>query len=255
MTKEQIIDDLLQRSKAGIQRETLESAFEAGAATARAQKAAAGRVTFELVVLAFVALMAIATVAVYIANFVGQPVASDGGAWGQFGDYIGGLLNPTVAFAALLLLYRSITLQKKELADTRDVLAQQSESARLQAELSGYTAAISACQDQVQILQGQRQFYIQQVTNHAGHGTPIFEVDGTGLSLVPALDALGKLEQAIAEEMRSKAFYERRLRKTLGEQGLGGHHSEDNQKVEAPLLVNESQFFPPEVKQTPAGKA
>lgn len=254
MTKEQIIDDLLQRSKAGVQRETLESAFEAGAATARAQKAAAGRVTFELVVLAFVALMSIATVAVYIANFVGQPVASDGGAWGEFGDYIGGLLNPTVAFAALLLLYRSITLQKKELADTRDVLAQQSESARLQAELSGYTAAISACQDQVQILQGQRQFYLQQLMNHMAHGSAIFGVDGAGLNFDGTLAAMGKLQAEIAEEMRSKAFYERRLRKTLGEQGLGGHHSEDNQKVEAPLLGNESQLFPPGVTQNPAAK-
>lgn len=39
--------------------------------------------------------------------------------WGQFGDYLGGLLNPVVAFAAFYWLTQSVKLQKQELSETR----------------------------------------------------------------------------------------------------------------------------------------
>ena len=42
--------------------------------------------------------------------------------WGQFGDYIGGLMNPIVALGALVGIWYSIALQKTELRETRQVL-------------------------------------------------------------------------------------------------------------------------------------
>lgn len=45
--------------------------------------------------------------------------------WGLFGDYIGGILNPIIAFMALIALLCTIKIQKQELADTRAVLREQ----------------------------------------------------------------------------------------------------------------------------------
>lgn len=52
-------------------------------------------------------------------------------AWGQLGDYVGGLLNPVVAFAAFYWLTRSVQIQKQELSDTKKSLA---ESAKAQGD-------------------------------------------------------------------------------------------------------------------------
>jgi hypothetical protein len=45
-------------------------------------------------------------------------------AWGLFGDYFGGMLNPVIALAALMALFSSIRIQQKELKDTREQLAE-----------------------------------------------------------------------------------------------------------------------------------
>lgn len=57
-------------------------------------------------------------------------------AWGQLGDYLGGILNPLVALCALIALVVSIRLQKAELAATRAELA----SAKAVAEEQAKTA-------------------------------------------------------------------------------------------------------------------
>lgn len=43
-------------------------------------------------------------------------------AWGQLGDFIGGVLNPTIAFSTFYWLATSVLLQKTELGDTRKSL-------------------------------------------------------------------------------------------------------------------------------------
>jgi hypothetical protein len=45
--------------------------------------------------------------------------------WGQFGDFIGGLMNPIISGLALLALVVSIRLQKTELAETRKSIDEQ----------------------------------------------------------------------------------------------------------------------------------
>ncbi len=82
-----------------------------------------------------------AVVLFYVKTFGVEP-ASAQDKWGQFGDYVGGLLNPVVAFAAFYWLTQSVKLQKKELAETRTALEQQAEasaaSVRLQALVALY---------------------------------------------------------------------------------------------------------------------
>lgn len=42
--------------------------------------------------------------------------------WGTFGDFIGGILNPIIAFAAFYWLTQSVLIQKKELSKTQNIL-------------------------------------------------------------------------------------------------------------------------------------
>lgn len=65
----------------------------------------------------------------YYQNFGFPKDKSD---FGQFGDFLGGSLNPLVALAALFAVMRSIALQKTELAATNEALKDQVETARKQ---------------------------------------------------------------------------------------------------------------------------
>lgn len=74
------------------------------------------------------------------------PLSKDPAVWGQFGDYIGGVLNPICAYMAFVWLVRSYALQKTELVETRKGLEEgkkaQEEQARL-ALLSAQTQSLS----------------------------------------------------------------------------------------------------------------
>lgn len=76
------------------------------------------------VYLVVVAAAAAALLVVYIATFKSFPPGQPD-AWGQFGDYMGGLLNPLISALALVFFARSYSLQKKELSETRDLLRRQ----------------------------------------------------------------------------------------------------------------------------------
>jgi len=77
-----------------------------------------------------------------------RPLSRDPAEWGQLGDYLGGILNPIIALAALLLLAigvriqnetlrearEQLALQRAELEQTRAVLKQQSDELAQQSE-------------------------------------------------------------------------------------------------------------------------
>lgn len=82
---------------------------------------------------------AVAVLMVYAWRFAG-PLANDQEKWGQFGDYVGGLLNPTFSLLALLALLATLRLQLrelqlsvKELKKSADALNRQNETLRQQA--------------------------------------------------------------------------------------------------------------------------
>jgi uncharacterized membrane protein len=62
------------------------------------------------------------TLGFYVANFYGYSISEDINDWGAFGDYFGGLLNPTFSLITLILLVLTIRLQLKELEYTRKEL-------------------------------------------------------------------------------------------------------------------------------------
>jgi Putative phage abortive infection protein len=55
----------------------------------------------------------------YSAKFSKNGWSTEPDAWGQFGDFIGGVLNPLVSLAALFALVVSVRMQRSELNDTR----------------------------------------------------------------------------------------------------------------------------------------
>lgn len=65
-------------------------------------------------------------------NHLHKPFSSGADAWGQFGDYFGGLLNPVIAACTLFVAVRVWQLQKKELKDTQEALKEQAETAKQQ---------------------------------------------------------------------------------------------------------------------------
>ncbi|MHA2367166.1 MAG: putative phage abortive infection protein [Candidatus Hodarchaeales archaeon] len=92
-----------------------------------------------LVILIFVGItFYIGALSFYFYNFNGGLVHEQD-KWGQFGDYIGGTLNPLFAFLALIALLLTVVLQSrelklstKELAESSKALKEQSQALNLQ---------------------------------------------------------------------------------------------------------------------------
>ncbi|MCO7188552.1 MULTISPECIES: hypothetical protein [unclassified Pseudoalteromonas] len=72
-----------------------------------------------------------------------QPISSDSGVWGAFGDFVGGILNPLIAFAAFYWLTQSVLVQKQELAETKKALTDSSKAQLEQAKLQKNNMRIS----------------------------------------------------------------------------------------------------------------
>ena len=57
----------------------------------------------------------VAAFAAYTFVFHRHPIADNAEAWGQFGDFIGGTVNPIIGFLTLLALVLTLTLQNRQL--------------------------------------------------------------------------------------------------------------------------------------------
>lgn len=67
-------------------------------------------------------LIAVAVVFSYVLFFRGVPISGDPAAWGQFGDFLGGILNPVFGFLSFLTLVLALVLQMRELTLSRESL-------------------------------------------------------------------------------------------------------------------------------------
>lgn len=70
----------------------------------------------------------------YWVAFQGLPISQHQDIWGQFGDYIGGLLNPALSFLALIALLFTIVQNQTELEETRKEAARSANALTQQAE-------------------------------------------------------------------------------------------------------------------------
>ncbi|UJW79626.1 hypothetical protein [Hydrogenophaga sp. SL48] len=68
----------------------------------------------------------------YLVWFSSAKVSHDSGDWGTLGDYFGGLMNPVISFATLLVAYEVWKQQRKELRQTKEALEDQAQTAEWQ---------------------------------------------------------------------------------------------------------------------------
>lgn len=76
--------------------------------------------------------VAVVLVIGYAVTFHALPIDTDPAAWGQFGDYMGGLLNPLISLFTLMIAVRVWFLQKTEMLETRKAVAEQGRTAEQQ---------------------------------------------------------------------------------------------------------------------------
>ena len=66
---------------------------------------------------------------IYLFWFHKHQISNDPGDWGAFGDYIGGLVNPAVGLATVILVIFSINIQRRELRASLNAMRQANEAA------------------------------------------------------------------------------------------------------------------------------
>lgn len=76
--------------------------------------------------------LALVLVLGYVFAFKSLPLNERPDAWGQFGDYIGGLLNPLISLFTLVVALSVWRLQKTELLETRKAIEEQGKTAEQQ---------------------------------------------------------------------------------------------------------------------------
>jgi hypothetical protein len=81
---------------------------------------------------AIAGLLALALIAGYAFSFQELPVTANPAAWGAFGDYMGGLLNPLISLFTLVVAMKVWGLQKTELRETRKAVKEQGKTAEQQ---------------------------------------------------------------------------------------------------------------------------
>lgn len=87
--------------------------------------------TFLIILFAISTLLMVIVVALYFYQF-NTIFNGQQDAWGQFGDYIGGILNPLFSFTALCALLYTIKLQSKELHESTEQLKRSAQALALQ---------------------------------------------------------------------------------------------------------------------------
>ena len=165
----------------------------------------------------FVLVVAVFAPAVYGLWFFivhDAPLSLHTGDWGAFGDFVGGLVNPLVAFFAFYWLTKSVLIQKEELSDTRSALVESQRAQERQAELAFVSAKLQSLNAELETVKDRlvakldyRNIIIQQ--GHSGHGyIPVMDMDGvpqspqtllTGLN--PEIIDLEKKQEALLHEI------------------------------------------------------
>jgi len=79
-----------------------------------------------------IAGLLVAVLGAYIVWFSSAKVSHDSADWGTLGDYFGGLMNPVISFATLMVAYSVWKQQKEELRQTKEALEEQAKTAEQQ---------------------------------------------------------------------------------------------------------------------------
>lgn len=100
----------------------------------------------------FAGVLALLPVVVYAFTFRKLPAGENPAAWGTFGDFVGGLLNPLFGFLTLLVALRVLQFQRLEFKKTLEALEQSVVVATRQlrsSERAQYEATYVSCRDDI----------------------------------------------------------------------------------------------------------
>lgn len=129
----------------------------------------------------------------YILCFRGLPFG-DESAWGQFGDYMGGVMNPLIAFGAFYWLATSVLLQKTELAETRKALVATQEAQQQHADTALLTARIQSINIRMTLVSNELKYHrekqevLQRILKHSSSTYPYIDEFGDSTTVGAELE-------------------------------------------------------------------
>ena len=137
----------------------------------------------------------------YWVYFGDRPFGNSPAEWGAFGDFFGGIFNPLVALAAFGLLYRSVSIQRKELGRTTQALKDANESHSEQVELGRLSCEIERLKLQFQKVD-------TALTAAYNYRNTIIEKGTISGLAAKVLDASGQIKQApeLLEEVNNQIY-------------------------------------------------
>ncbi len=101
----------------------------------------------------FFSILAWVTVIAVYTNTFGFSVIESHERWGQFGDFIGGVLNPTFGLLSFLALLYTLYYQSKELSLSTKALEEQGNQLNIQAFESTLFSMLSMCRERIEKMQ------------------------------------------------------------------------------------------------------
>lgn len=102
-------------------------------------------------ILGFAVICAVSVIVAYKSHFSGGYLV-DHAAWGQFGDFFGGTLNPILAMLSLFAILGALIIQSRELSHSTSALKEQSAHLNVQAFENTFFSMVHLCNENVKSL-------------------------------------------------------------------------------------------------------
>ncbi|MEW6022722.1 MAG: hypothetical protein AB1807_11350 [Pseudomonadota bacterium] len=134
------------------------------------------------------------------------PISIDSGDWGTLGDFIGGILNPLIAFSAFYWLTRSVRIQKEELGQTRATLDETLDAQSAQIKISALTALISSATSEIDVLHTRLTYLCAQFKTDDVTG--ILNLEGEWISIEAARTRIAAINSEISIQLQRRYTYE-----------------------------------------------
>ncbi len=155
-----------------------------------------------------VGFLAFLVVFAYFVKFSGFGFSNNHADWGTLGDYIGGVLNPTISVVTLYWLTRSIILQKRELQETREALRDTAYSQSKQATSSEIAAKFQLLSIELEIISSKLTFelsYQMQVLSIINSGSLDREIYDRKGALRPSKSILEDVNREVQNLLANRA--------------------------------------------------
>ncbi len=123
------------------------------------------------------------------------------GDWGTFGDFVGGVLNPVIAFFAFYWLTKSVHYQKEELSETRQALSEAKDAQKEQARYQFISTQIAALDTRLRAKQSDIENVRKTISYYVSQGRgAVFGASGEYTDCEEALSQLALELNTLLEE-------------------------------------------------------